>query len=69
MTGEEGLIGEVGTALNDIDPTGKVLVHGEYWDARSASGAIASGARVRVVAVGSKLIDVEPVMAAGEGSQ
>jgi len=69
MTGEEGLIGEVGTALNDIDPTGKVLVHGEYWDARSVTTAIASGARVRVVAVGSKLIDVEPVMAAGEGSQ
>lgn len=69
MTGEEGLIGEVGTALSDIDPTGKVLVHGEYWDARSVTTAIASGARVRVVAVGSKLIDVEPVTTAGEGSQ
>jgi len=70
MTGEEGLVGEVGTALSDIDPTGKVLVHGEYWDARSVTTAIASGARVRVVAVvGSKLIDVEPVPAAGEGSQ
>jgi hypothetical protein len=31
--------------------------------------AIASGARVRVVAVGSKRIDVEPVSVAGEGSQ
>jgi membrane-bound serine protease (ClpP class) len=69
MTGEEGLVGEVGTALSDLDPTGKVLVHGEYWDARSVSAAIASGARVRVVAVGSKQIDVEPVAAAGEGSQ
>ena len=69
MTGQEGMVGEIGTALSDIDPTGKVLVHGEYWDARSASGAIASGARVRVVAVGSRLIDVEPVTAAGEGSQ
>ncbi len=39
ITGAEGLIGEVGTALADIDPTGKVFVHGEYWDARSASGA------------------------------
>jgi membrane-bound serine protease (ClpP class) len=69
MTGEEGLVGEVGTALNDINPTGKVLVHGEYWDARSVTTAIASGARVRVVAVGSKHIDVEPVTAAGEGRQ
>jgi membrane-bound serine protease (ClpP class) len=69
MTGEEGLVGEVGTALSDLDPTGKVLVHGEYWDARSTGAPIASGARVRVVAVGSKHIDVEPVTAAGEGSQ
>jgi len=69
MTGEEGLVGEVGTALSDINPTGKVLVHGEYWDARSTAAPIASGARVRVVAVGSKRIDVEPVAAAGEGSQ
>ena len=69
MTGEEGLVGEVGTALSDINPTGKVLVHGEYWDARSVTTAIASGARVRVVAVGSKLIDVAPATAAGEGSQ
>jgi len=69
MTGEEGLVGEVGTALSDIDPTGKVLVHGEYWDARTTSGAIASGSRVRAVAVGSKQIDVEPVTSAGEGSQ
>jgi len=69
MTGEEGLVGEVGTALSDINPTGKVLVHGEYWDARSTAAPIASGARVRVTAVGSKRIDVEPVAAAGEGSQ
>jgi membrane-bound serine protease (ClpP class) len=69
MTGEEGLVGEVGTALSDINPTGKVLVHGEYWDARSTAAPIASGARVRVVAIGSKRIDVEPVSAAGEGSQ
>ena len=69
MTGEEGLVGEVGTALSDINPTGKVLVHGEYWDARSTAASIASGARVRVTAVGSKRIDVEPVAAAGEGSQ
>jgi len=69
MTGEEGLVGEVGTALSEINPTGKVLVHGEYWDARSTAVPIASGARVRVVAVGSKRIDVEPVSVAGEGSQ
>ncbi|HKQ19964.1 MAG TPA: nodulation protein NfeD, partial [Candidatus Eisenbacteria bacterium] len=35
VTGQEGLLGERGTALTDIKPAGKVFVHGEYWDARS----------------------------------
>lgn len=69
LTGEQGLIGEVGTALSDIDPTGKVSVHGEYWDARTAVGAIAAGTQVRVLAVGPKRIDVEPAGGAGEGSE
>ena len=34
-TGQQGLVGEVGVAMTDIDPTGKVLVHGEYWNAKS----------------------------------
>jgi membrane-bound serine protease (ClpP class) len=68
MTGTEGLVGELGTALGDLDPVGKVRVHGEYWDARSTGGAIPDGARVRVLAVGVKQIDVEPAGGAGEGS-
>ena len=35
VTGQEGLLGERGTALTDLKPAGKVFVHGEYWDARS----------------------------------
>jgi membrane-bound serine protease (ClpP class) len=33
-TGSEGMIGEIGEAVTDIDPKGKVHVHGELWDAR-----------------------------------
>ena len=33
ITGEEGVIGEEGTAKTDIYNDGKVLVHGEYWSA------------------------------------
>jgi membrane-bound serine protease (ClpP class) len=33
ITGEEGMIGEEGTAKTDIYNDGKVLVHGEYWSA------------------------------------
>ncbi len=34
-TGEQGMVGEIGTAATEIDGTGKVFVHGEYWDVRS----------------------------------
>lgn len=67
MTGTAGLVGEVGTALSDIEATGKVLVHGEYWDARSTAGRIEKGSAVRVQAVGDKRIDVSPA-ASAEGS-
>lgn len=33
-TGREGLVGEVGRAVTDLMPEGKVLVRGEYWNAR-----------------------------------
>lgn len=48
ITGREGMIGAVGTALSDLDPEGRVDVHGEYWRAR-ASRPIRAGARVRVI--------------------
>jgi membrane-bound serine protease (ClpP class) len=71
MTGAKGLVGEIGTALADISTDGKVLVHGEYWDARSTGGPIAKGSKVRVEVVGDKRLDVsfaEPATAPVEGS-
>jgi len=71
MTGAAGLVGEIGRAISDLDPDGKVLVHGEYWDARSQSGRLGKGAAVRVEVVGDKRIDVsaaEPVATSSEGS-
>jgi len=35
VTGQEGLLGERGTALTELKPAGTVFVHGEYWNARS----------------------------------
>jgi membrane-bound serine protease (ClpP class) len=49
-TGEQGLIGEVGVALTDLDNEGKVAVHGEYWNAR-ADRHISKGEKVRVIRV------------------
>jgi membrane-bound serine protease (ClpP class) len=58
-TGLEGMVGEFGRAVSDVAAEGKVYVHGETWDARSASPAspIASGVDIRVLAVeGSRLV-------------
>ena len=71
MTGTAGLVGEIGRALSDLDPDGKVLVHGEYWDARTLGDRIDKGSEVRVESVGDRRIDVRfagPAAAPGEGS-
>ena len=60
VTGVEGMIGEIGVALGDLTPEGRIFVHGEYWNAVS-SAPILSGARARVVAVDHLKLAVEPV--------
>jgi membrane-bound serine protease (ClpP class) len=47
LTGLEGLVGERGTALTDLEPAGRVFVHGEYWEAES-SERVERGASVVV---------------------
>jgi membrane-bound serine protease (ClpP class) len=59
-TGREGLVGEVGTALGDLAPHGKVFVHGETWDARSLRPA-RQGQRVQVLGLEGMELQVEPV--------
>ncbi len=50
-TGVEGLVGEMGEALNDLNPEGQVLVHGEYWNAESLDGLITKGTKVKVIEI------------------
>ena len=57
-TGGEGMIGEEGVAKTDIHTGGKVLVHGEYWNAFSQTH-IPTGSRVRVKRVEGLRIEVE----------
>jgi len=59
-TGASGLVAEEGTALTDLDPDGRVFVHGEYWNAHARS-PVRKGARVRVAAVAGLLLEVEEV--------
>jgi len=58
-TGEAGMVDSVGVAKTDLEPLGKVLVHGELWDAR-ARQPIAKGTRVRVREVEGLTLVVEP---------
>jgi membrane-bound serine protease (ClpP class) len=50
-TGITGLVGTTGTARTQLDPDGRVFVHGEYWTARSVDGPIAAGAHIVVQSV------------------
>jgi membrane-bound serine protease (ClpP class) len=60
VTGDVGMIDSVGTAQTDLEPQGKIFVHGEIWEART-SGKIPKGARVRVREVDGLTLVVEPV--------
>ena len=60
LTGISGMIGEIGIASTQLAPEGQVLVRGEYWNA-VADAAISAGTRVRVKAVESLKLRVEPI--------
>jgi membrane-bound serine protease (ClpP class) len=58
-TGIEGMTGEIGTVAEALAPEGKVFVHGELWNAVTASGPLPPGTRVRVTAVSHLKLTVE----------
>jgi len=47
-TGEEGMKGLAGKAETDLNPSGKVIVDGEWWDAESVEGEIKAGDKIVV---------------------
>ncbi|MCI0471556.1 MAG: nodulation protein NfeD [Candidatus Aminicenantes bacterium] len=60
-TGQEGLIGEVGTARTAVTPvSGKVFVHGEWWNAVS-DYEIPAGSRVRIESLENFVLKVSLV--------
>jgi membrane-bound serine protease (ClpP class) len=56
-TGREALVGRAGEALTELAPEGKVLVHGEYYDAR-AEETIPRGDAVVVTALEGRRLRV-----------
>jgi membrane-bound serine protease (ClpP class) len=63
VTGEQGLVGEIGIAQTALSPSGKIFVHGELWDAVSAV-PIPAGERVIVRQIDGLTLRVDPVTAA-----
>jgi membrane-bound serine protease (ClpP class) len=62
VTGEQGLIGEVGVAQTQLSPAGKVFVHGELWDAISTM-PISAGEQIVVRQVDGLTLRVDPIAA------
>lgn len=61
-TGLQGLVGEIGVARTPLAPEGKVFVHGELWNAVSAT-PVEGGQQVRIRRVDGLRLEVEPTPA------
>jgi len=59
VTGAQGLLGEIGMAQTALAPQGKVFVHGEIWDATSATN-LPAGQLVIVRKVNGLELQVDP---------
>lgn len=60
-TGIEGLVGEIGETITALNPAGKVMIHGEIWNASSRSEKINKGEKVRIVEVHNLMLHVEQI--------
>ncbi len=60
VSGQEGMVGQIGTVTQRIAPTGTVALQGSFWTARSAS-PLEAGETVRVIAVDGLRLTVIPL--------
>lgn len=58
--GLEALVGEEGEAVEALAPSGRVFVHGEYWDAVAPASPLPKGTRVRIRAIAGSRLQVDP---------
>ncbi len=67
--GRQSLVGEMGVALDPVEPEGTVEVRGAPWRARTNRATpIAVGERIRVVSIDGLLLEVEPETGAARDS-
>jgi membrane-bound serine protease (ClpP class) len=51
VTGIEGIIGETGEVISNLEPEGQIRIHGELWNAESIDGPLGTGTKVTVTQV------------------
>ncbi len=62
ITGQEGIVGEIGEVLQKLKPEGKVFLHGEIWNAISYDGGeIPKGKKVKVISIEGMRLKVKPL--------
>ena len=61
VTGIEGLVGDIGEAMETLSPTGIIKVQGEIWNAESLSGNIDKGEKVIIKEMKSLKLFVEKI--------
>ncbi|MBI5475204.1 MAG: nodulation protein NfeD [Ignavibacteriales bacterium] len=61
-TGIEGIVGEIGEAFNNLEPTGQVKVHGEIWNAVSTTGPITQGTKIKVESAENLILKVSKIV-------
>lgn len=59
-TGMDAMIGAIGTAMDNFEQAGSVMVMGEIWQAESQSGTIAKNQKVRVTGRRKFTLFIEP---------
>ncbi len=59
VSGQEELLGSIGTVLEDFAGDGRIHIHGETWNARCAV-PLKRGQRVRVTSADGLILHVEP---------
>jgi membrane-bound serine protease (ClpP class) len=59
-TGKEGLVGEIGETVDQLNPDGRIHIHGELWNATSNAGNIPKNTPVRIVSLKDLRLIVEP---------
>lgn len=58
-TGSQGMIGEIGIAMTDLQPAGQVRIHGEIWQAILSDGIAKKGSKVTVEQVEGLILKVQ----------